>query len=628
VGSSSGANLIVVRGELSIDLSTVVTIGDSDAAADAAAVKKMVSAPVTALITLADVAAMKRNLTWRGDVNGGEGNGVEKTSVLDAWGAMSEQQVVVALGGGGSSGSNSRLSNAFIAVKVHGVRNVGGSPSPVHVQGQLTAVLILSHKGAPSLPIVLMQGFKHENAQLAVRRITRKLHTLERKVADGLASVSLMGPVDAPDDECKPRGQLVWGSLTVTAGFGKAVGSDVIKAFTADISGVRHCKPDAPAEYVLKALIPRLTLSDAMTVTHARLSLLLPNNQQGKIWGSVDGFVSSGPTALGTFGGRGGGGSGGIDFWLIASRYSDEEKTMGASLGSDGSGDGDSWGGSGGSGWTLFSSPVRLLRAALAADATSDAIATTWMTTSFTVDSATGCTDMGSTVVGTASVNLAWLDSVGTLAGDLTGYRRCGHDATAAGDEYWALTVTAAKATLAISSAGKIAVSMSGIVVMLSGLLPTSLNTAASKMTWAVTISGTVDDSDVEQLTGFAVADLVASSATNFAFTLTIIKHMLIGPDVTSDEALAASSTAAQVVASMTSEYATWEASGSLSAIPCKTGDSISAVLRYFDIGLDGVSMEGNASGTITFNCGASSVIGTVAVSLPHITAGHTAPEF
>ena len=595
----------------------------------------MTSVAVTALIALTDPKEMTRNFNRKRDVNGGEGNGMEETLVLDAWGAMSEQQVTAALGGGGSSSSSSgssglysRVSNAFIGVKVHGVGDGRRSPSSVRVQGQLTAVLILSHGGDLSSPILLMQGFKHENAQLAVRRVMRKLHTHEREVADGLASVSLMGPVDAPDDECKPRGQLVWGSLTVAAGFGKAVGSDVIKAFTADISGVRHCKPDAPAEYVLKALIPRLTLSDTMTVTHARISLLLPNIQQEKVWGSVDGFVSSGPTSVGTLGGSGGGGSGGIDFWIISSRYSEGEKTMEASLGSDRSGDGDSWGGSGGSGWTLFSSPVRLLRAALAADAPSVAIATTWMTTSFTVDNATDCTGTGSTVVGTASVSLAWLDSVGTLAGDLTGYRRCGRDATAAGDEYWALTVTAAKATLAMSSAGKIAVSMSGIVVTLSGSLPTSLSTAAPKMTWAVTISGIVDDSDVEQLTGFAVADLVASSAATFAFTLTVVKHTLVGPDVTSDEANAASSTAAQVVASMTSDYATWEASGSLSAIPCKTGDSISAILRYFDLGLDGVSMEGNASGAITFNCGASSVIGTVAVSLPHVTAGHTALEF
>ena len=78
-------------------------------------------------------------------------------------------------------------------------------------------------------------------------------------------------------------------------------------------------------------------------------------------------------------------------------------------------------------------------------------VATTWMQASFAVAAGAGCWGAGRAFTGEASLDLAWLNSAGTLEGAATGFRRCGADATAAGDEVWHIEVSAGSADVEVA---------------------------------------------------------------------------------------------------------------------------------------------------------------------------------
>jgi hypothetical protein len=71
-----------------------------------------------------------------------------------------------------------------------------------------------------------------------------------------------------------------------------------VEAFTAAVSGVRHCGGPAaagPAHLVLEALLPALTLRPDVRVAHARVVLYLGGGAGAgarRAWGTVDGFVT------------------------------------------------------------------------------------------------------------------------------------------------------------------------------------------------------------------------------------------------------------------------------------------------------------------------------------------------
>jgi hypothetical protein len=77
-------------------------------------------------------------------------------------------------------------------------------------------------------------------------------------------------------------------------------------------------------------------------------------------------------------------------------------------------------------------------------------VATTWMQASLAVAAAARCSGAGSAFTGEASLDLAWLNSAGTLEGAATGFRRCGADTTAAGDEVWHVAVSAGSADVEV----------------------------------------------------------------------------------------------------------------------------------------------------------------------------------
>jgi hypothetical protein len=78
-------------------------------------------------------------------------------------------------------------------------------------------------------------------------------------------------------------------------------------------------------------------------------------------------------------------------------------------------------------------------------------VATTWMQASFAVAAGAGCSGAGRAFTGEASLDLAWLNSAGTLEGAATGFRRCSADATAAGDEVWHIEVSAGSADVEVA---------------------------------------------------------------------------------------------------------------------------------------------------------------------------------
>ena len=78
-------------------------------------------------------------------------------------------------------------------------------------------------------------------------------------------------------------------------------------------------------------------------------------------------------------------------------------------------------------------------------------VATTWMHASLAVAAAAGCSGAGSAFTGEASLDLAWLNLAGALEGAATGFRRCGADATAAGDEVWHVAVSAGSADVEVA---------------------------------------------------------------------------------------------------------------------------------------------------------------------------------
>ena len=209
---------VVVRGELSVEL-------PAGSAPSAAPALKLARIPVTAKIVL-DPAVL----------DGG--------AVLDAWGPLAHD---VPFGDNGE-----RLTKGFIGVRLHEVPGGGGE---LHVEGQLSGVLA----GAAGIgdATFLQVGFRlahggggadnNGDRAVAVRHARQVLFEHEEEVAGGAARVALLGP--APADECKAHGQLVRGTLAVRAGFG---GGGVVP-FTTDVSGVRHCAPDAPALFVLEA---------------------------------------------------------------------------------------------------------------------------------------------------------------------------------------------------------------------------------------------------------------------------------------------------------------------------------------------------------------------------------------
>jgi len=70
-------------------------------------------------------------------------------------------------------------------------------------------------------------------------------------------------------------------------------------------------------------------------------------------------------------------------------------------------------------------------------------VTTSWINASLAVAAAAGCSGAGSAFTGEASIDLAWLNSVGTPAGTAAGFRRCAADVTVAGDEVWHVAVAA-----------------------------------------------------------------------------------------------------------------------------------------------------------------------------------------
>jgi hypothetical protein len=192
-------------------------------------------------------------------------------------------------------------------------------------------------------------------------------------------------------------------------------------------------------------------------------------------------------------------------------------------------------------------------------------LVTSWIHARLLVAAAVGCSGAGTAFTGQASIDLAWLDSAGMLAGVATGFQRCAADGTAAGDEVWHVAVAAGSAAVQVSG---IVVGMSDVVVTASGSLAVSLSTAAAAMNWAVQVTGTVDAADVALLVGFSVDD------TLFSFNLGAAVKMLVGPDLTNEDMEAGTSATATVTATVTSDFASFTAAGSFS-LPCEAGDSI-----------------------------------------------------
>jgi len=212
---------VVVRGELSVELPAG-------------------SAPSTApALTLARIPVMARVVLDPAVLSGG--------AVFDAWGQIAHD---VAFGNDGA-----RLTKGFIGVRL---LELPGGDGGLRVEGQLSGVLAGgAAAGVEGGASFLQVGFRlthgggssDDNGAVAVRHVRRMPYTHEEQVADG-AGLTLLGPAAAPGDECKAHGQLVRGTLAVRAGFG---GGSGVPPFTADVSGVQHCAPNAPAQFVMEA---------------------------------------------------------------------------------------------------------------------------------------------------------------------------------------------------------------------------------------------------------------------------------------------------------------------------------------------------------------------------------------
>jgi len=173
--------------------------------------------------------------------------------VFDAWGPIAHD---VAFGNDGA-----RLTKGFIGVRMLEFPDGDGG---LRVEGQLSGVLAGGATAGVEGDASFLQvgyrlahggGSSGDDGAVAVRHVRRIPFTHEEQVADG-AGLTLLGPTAAPADECKAHGQLVRGTLAVRAGIG---GGSGVVPFAADVSGVRHCAPNAPAQFVLEAGPPQLT---------------------------------------------------------------------------------------------------------------------------------------------------------------------------------------------------------------------------------------------------------------------------------------------------------------------------------------------------------------------------------
>ena len=74
-----------------------------------------------------------------------------------------------------------------------------------------------------------------------------------------------------------------------------------VQPFAAAVSGVRHCAAAAPAQFVLEAMLPALTLRKDVRLAHARVVLYLAGDAAAgarRAWGNVDGFVTVGTSKI------------------------------------------------------------------------------------------------------------------------------------------------------------------------------------------------------------------------------------------------------------------------------------------------------------------------------------------
>ena len=70
-------------------------------------------------------------------------------------------------------------------------------------------------------------------------------------------------------------------------------------------------------------------------------------------------------------------------------------------------------------------------------------VETPWMQASLVVAAPDQCSGSGSSFTGKAFLDLAWLNSAGTIEAAAIGFKRCPANATVAEDEVWYVSVTA-----------------------------------------------------------------------------------------------------------------------------------------------------------------------------------------